>query len=129
MSEVLSIEREIAEQAGTRLGLRFDKSVQRLIGGLKTALATVVPQDEAIILTVTAPIKLRAKTALVLESLVRQGFPENERFDTIHGNQIRLRRLTGLAPQSPKLLGFVHNPDADSGVILALAEAWLRRRA
>lgn len=129
MSEVLVIEREIAEQAGGKLGLRFDKSVQRLIGGLKTALAGVVPQGEAIILTVAAPIKLRAKTALVLESLVRQGFPENERFDTIHGNRIRLRRLTGLAAQSPKLLGFAHNPDSDSGVILALAEAWLRRQA
>ena len=128
MGDPLAIEREIAEQAGTRLGLRFDKSVVRLVEDLKTSLAAVVPDGQAVIVTVTAPIKLRAKTGAVLESLVRQGLVEDERFDTIHGNPIRLRRLTGLSPQKPKILGFVHNPEMNAGVILALAETWLRKR-
>jgi hypothetical protein len=128
MSDDLAVEREIGEQAGSGFGLRFDKSVVRLVDGLKSSLAEMVPGGQAVILTVTAPIKLRAKTATVLESLMRQGFPETERFDTIHGNQVRLRRLTGLAANSPKVLGFVHNPASDAGVILALAEAWLRKR-
>jgi len=128
MGDPLAIEREIAEQAGTRLGLRFDKSVVRLVEDLKTSLAAVVPDGQAVIVTVTAPIKLRAKTGAVLESLVRQGLVEDERFDTIHGNHVRLRRLTGLLPQKPKILAFVHNPEMDAGVILALAETWLRKR-
>ncbi len=123
--DLLAIERKIAEQAGNKLGLRFDKSVVRLVSGLKSALADEVPEGEAVIVTVTAPIKLRAKTGAALESLIRQG---GEVPDIIHGKQIRLRRLAGVPAQSPKILGFVHNPTTDAEVILARAEDWLRRR-
>jgi len=121
----LAIEREIGGQAGNRLGLRFDKSVVRLISGLKSSLAETVPEGEALILSVTAPIRLRAKTTAVLEDMIRQG---TELPDTVNGNQVRLRRLTNLPANRPKMLGFVHNPTTDAGTIFALAEDWLRKR-
>ena len=120
------IEQEIIEQikaAGLRL--RFDKVVVRLAAHMKAALADLVPEGEAVIFTVTAPIRVPGKTALALEKLARDGSPGGE----INGNQVRLRRVTGLAPGTPKVLGFVHNPDSDAGLILALAEARLQNRA
>ena len=124
--DLLAIEREIAEQAGNRLGLRFDKSVVRLVTSLKASLAETLPEGEALILSVTAPIRLRAKTTAALQDLMRQGA---ELPDTINGNQVRLRRLANLPANSPKMLGFVHNPTTDAGTIFALAEDWLRKRA
>jgi hypothetical protein len=59
-----TIEREIAERiAAANIRLRSDKSVLRLVNGLKAALGEVVPEGQAVIFTVTAPIKRRAKTA------------------------------------------------------------------
>ena len=54
---------------------------------------------------------------------------EGECRKTIHGNRVRVRRLTGVSKAMPRLLGFVHNSDADAGLILDLAEARLRERA
>jgi len=121
----VAIEREIGGQASNRLGLRFDKSAVRLISGLKSSLAEMVPEGEALILSVTAPIRLRAKTTAVLEDLIRQG---GELLETINGNKVRLRRLANLPANSPKMLGFVHNPTTDAETIFALAEDWLRKR-
>jgi hypothetical protein len=45
--------------------------------------------------------------------------------NTIHGNQVRLRRIAGVAADMPRVLGFVHHPESDASVILALAEARL----
>lgn len=124
------IEREIAERiTAAKLRLRFDRVVLGLAGRLKAALAGVIADDEAVIVTVTAPIKLPAKTAVALQRLVSQGVAEGECRKTIHGNRVRVRRLTGLAQGRPKLFCFVHNPEADAGLILDLAEARLRERA
>jgi hypothetical protein len=68
------IELEITERiAAAKSRLQFDKSVPRLVNGLKAALAQVVPEGQAVIFTITAPIKRRAKTAAVPETLVRGG--------------------------------------------------------
>jgi hypothetical protein len=121
-----TIEREIAERiTAANIRLRSDKSVLRLVNGLKATLAEVVPEGQAVIFTVTAPIKRRAKTAAALESLVRGGLPSGEVRNTIQDNQVRLRRVTGLPAHMPKVIGFVHNPESDAGLILALAESRL----
>ncbi|HEX4198705.1 MAG TPA: hypothetical protein VHZ26_14810 [Caulobacteraceae bacterium] len=127
--EPAAIERTIAEQAAAaKLRLRFDKSVVRLVGGLKAALDGVVPEDQTVVFTVTAPIKVRAKTAAALESLVRGGLPDGELRSVIHGNDVRVRRVTGVSAGMPRVLGFVHNPESDADLILALAEARLLGR-
>jgi hypothetical protein len=125
--EASPVEREIpARIAAAGIRLRFDKSFVRLVDGLKASLAEVVPDGQALIITVSAPIKRRARTAAALESLVRGGLPKAEVRTTIEDNQIRLRRVTGVPARMPRVIGFVHNPESDAGVILAMAEAWLR---
>jgi hypothetical protein len=127
--EPAAIEREIAEQAAAaKLRLRFDKVVVRLVGGLKAALTGVVPEDQTLVFTVTAPIKLCAKTAAALESLVRGGLPDGDLRSSIHGNDVRIRRVTGVSPSMPRVLGFVHNPESDADLLMALAEARLLGR-
>jgi hypothetical protein len=128
MTETSNIEREIAERiAEAKIRLRFDKSVLRLVSGLKTALADAVPEGQTIIFTVTAPIKRRAKTATALEALVRSGLPNGDVSDTVEDNHVLVRRVTDVPHQMPKVIGFVHNSESDADLILRLAESQLRR--
>ena len=107
----------------------FDKSVLRLINGLKATLAEIVPEGQAIIFTVTAPIRRRAQTAAALESLVRAGLPSDKVVrNTIHNSHVQLRRLTRVPPHMPRVIGFVHNREPDADLILALAGSRLLAR-
>jgi len=127
--EAATIEREIAERiAAAKLRLRFDKAVVRLVGRVKAALAQVVPEDQTIVFTVSAPIRLPAKTAAALESMVRSGLPERELRSIVHGNQVQVRRVTGVPSSMPRVVGFVHNPESDAGLILDLARSRLLER-
>ena len=129
VTETATIEREITERIiATGLRLRFDKVVLRLIDGLKAALAEIVPEGQTVIFTLTAPIKFPAKTAAAIEGLVRDGLPDGEVRKAIHGNHVRLRRVAGVPAETPRVVGFVHNPESDAGLILALAEARLLGR-
>jgi hypothetical protein len=120
-----TVEREIiAQLRSAKLRLRFDNVALRLVGRLKAALASAVPDGQTVIFTITAPIKLPAKTAIALEDLLR-GAPDAERREIIHDNEVRARRLRGVPKEAPKVLGFVHNVESDAGAILALAEARL----
>ncbi len=117
------IEQQIIKRiraAGLRL--RFDKVVMGLVGDLKAALSNYVPEGQTIVFTLTAPIRLPGKTAAELEQLVREGLAGGELRSIIHGNEIRVRRVTGVSALMPKVAGFVHNPDSDAGLILDLAE-------
>jgi hypothetical protein len=125
--ETTTIEREIIGRiAAAKIRLRFDQAVLRLVNGLKAALAEIVPQDQTVIFTVTAPIRHPAKTTAAIESLVRAGLPDGEICNMIHGNQVRLRRIASVAAEMPRVIGFVHNPEADANLVLALAETQLR---
>ena len=127
MSEAAAIEQEIiARLSAAKLRLRFDKVALRLVDRLKVALAGLVPQDQAMVFTVTAPIKLPAKTAAAIEGLVHQGLPAGEVHGAIHGNQVRLRVIAGVPAGMPRVVGFVHNPESSSDLILDLTEARLR---
>jgi hypothetical protein len=120
-----TVEREIiARLRAARLRLRFDKVALRLVGGLKAALASAVPEGQTVVLTISAPIRLPGKTAAALEDIARAA-PDAERREIVHENQVRTRRLTGVPKHMPRVLGFVHSADSDAGAILTLAEARL----
>lgn len=116
--------------AGTsisRLGLRFDRVVLRLLRDLTQHCDRVVPDGARVLVTISAPVRLPARTAdhlkqriaaLILED------PPPEQVTEVHGNTVGLR-LVPAAPQSqPKLLGLVHNPDKDPRLLLELAERY-----
>lgn len=119
------IEPEIFERiAAAKIRLRFDKVVLRIRGDLKTALEDFVPAGHAMLFTLTAPIKLPGKTRDAMLDLIHGDFEAGE----VHGNQVRIRRLTNLPSQRPKAMLFVHNPDGDSRAILDIAETLLREK-
>ena len=126
-AELSQIERAVAENCKAQgLALRFDKVALRVIAQLKSALSEIVPQDETLVVTLTAPIRLPAKTVAAIEDLLRDGLPGREVRPEIHGNQVRLNRVSGSSIAMPRVIGFVHNPDFDAGHILKLAKAQIR---
>lgn len=128
LEEQLMIEQEIyGKIKAARIRLRFDRVALRLVGGLQAALAAIVPGGEAVLFTLSAPIRHPAKTATDVEGLVRGLSAPGERRERVHGNDLRIRRLIGLPPHTPKVMGFVHHPGSDAGVILSIAEARLRK--
>jgi len=78
-----------------------------------------------VLFTVSTPIKHPAKTIAALEILVHGSFSCGEIKDTVHGNKVRLRRVTGGSGRVPRVLGFVHNPETDPDLLLDLAESRL----
>jgi hypothetical protein len=119
------IEQEMAERlAAAKVRLRLDKVAVRVVGRVKAALADIVPPDQTVVFTLTAPIRLPAKMAAELARLARGG----DFSGTVHGNQVRVHRVTGLSSSAPRVIGFVHNPDSDADVILAMTESRLRDR-
>jgi hypothetical protein len=131
---IAMINREIGKDKAVRPRLRFDKVVIRLIGQLQASLHDTVSDGRTMKVTVTAPIRLAAKTAAALEQTIRTalaGRPARVDIkDTICGNQIRVRIMkTGLV-RAPRLLGFVHNPDPGADLaLLDCTEAVLERMA
>jgi hypothetical protein len=124
-----TIEREIGERArAAKLKLRFDKVVRRLTGDLKATLAGVLPEGRSVVITVTAPIKHPAKTAETLENIVRDGLAHGELCKTINGNKVRVRPITHVATNMPKVLAFVPNAESDARLILNIAESRLLQR-
>jgi hypothetical protein len=109
--------------------LRFDKVVLRLVGDLRDALSDAVPEGQALIVTVTAPIRLPGRTAEALETTIRKRLARRpariEIADTVCGNQVRVRLVKGMP--GARVAGFVHNPDVDGSVLLDLAQALLQQ--
>lgn len=111
------------------LGLRFDRVVCRVLGDLRSFVDAAAPTGLTVVLTLTAPIRLPARTVDALkqqiETLLSDG--PGERSVAVHGNdaQVRLIRLAA----APRLVGLVHNRGAETGRLLELAERWLRAGA
>ncbi len=122
-----AFERQIIETiAAAKLRLRFDKVALRLVRTVREALEHTIADGEAMLFTVTAPIQQPGQTAETMESLARGIPPKQGVGETVHGNEVRLRRIVEVPDGRPKVLGFVHNPDSDAIEILDLAEAGLR---
>ena len=113
-----------------KIRLRFDKEVKRLVVALQNGLRDAVPDREAVIITVTAPIRQGARTAAALVSLAQEALARPaataDIADTIQGNHIRMRRLQGASSRGPNVIGFVHNPDSDLDALLAVAQSLLQ---
>ena len=125
-AELSVIEHAVAERCkAAKLRLRFDRVALVVIGRVKAALAEIVPKDQTIIFTLTAPIRVPSRTAAAIDGLVRDGLPDGEVQNTIFGNQVRLCRVVGVATEMPRAIGFVHNREVDARLILTLAKARL----
>lgn len=126
--EATVIKQKFAERSGlTKPRLRFDRVALGFIARLQAALCEFVPDGQAVILTVTAPIRLPSKTAAALEQeiracLARRSAPVEVK-DTIHGNRIRVRLMKGVPGRMSKVIGFVHNPGSDPEILLDLTRS------
>jgi hypothetical protein len=130
--EVTAMKQRFAEQGVVaKPRLRFDRVALRLVQDLQTGLSELVPDGEAVVLTVTAPIRLPSKTAAALESKIRDCLARRsapvEVKDTIHGNQIRVRLVKCVSRRMSKVIGFVHNPDSDPDVLFDITLSLIER--
>src|SRR5437762_2137737 len=102
--EVTTLRWRIADQ-DTKPRLRFDRVALRLVRRLQAALSGFVPGGKTLIVTITAPIRVPAKTAAELEDRIgadlgrRPGAVAARH--TIHGNLIRVRLVKGGSNPSP----------------------------
>lgn len=98
-------------------GLRFDKVALRVVDRLRTRLARVVPDGMTLIVTITAPIRLPAKTVVAVEdeacAALTRTSPRRDQKATIYGNRVRIRLTTRETTRTPKVIALVHNPDTD----------------
>jgi len=119
--------------SGAKLGLRFDRVVVRVLGRLRGFAEAQIPDGTTFLVTISAPILTPGKTAGALEheimAMALASGPLAERALTVHGNRVRVRRIRHAHGRKPKLIGFVHNPDAAPQPLLDLAERWLRAEA
>jgi hypothetical protein len=104
--------------------LRSDKVAIRLVERVRHAVSESVPKGKRLVFTVTAPIRLPAKTAATLEERIRSAVmrccARLELEETIHGNHVRIWLLEGTS-RSSKVIGLVHNRGASPQALLALA--------
>ena len=94
-------------------GLRFDKVATRVVERLRAAAADVVPDGMTVVATITAPIRLPAKTVAAVEDKIRTTLARRARGDvkaTINGNRVQIRIVEDASKRAPKLIGYVHNP-------------------
>jgi hypothetical protein len=109
--------------------LRFDRGVLRLSSGLRDALAQAVPASTAVIVTVTAPIRLRARTQAVLIEKIRAVLtkrPVPARLAaTVHGNRVQVRTMKGGRRSTCPIVTFVHNPKPAPAPLFDAARALL----
>jgi hypothetical protein len=131
---------------GTRIGketkpqLRFDRVVVRVNVRLATACRKIVPAGSTVVVTLTAPIRLAAKTAEAIESAIRALVARGSSGDAVtfavNGNRVRVELITHGSKRMPRFIGFVHNPGTDPRLLLDmtremvdLAAIATRRRA
>jgi hypothetical protein len=129
--DIRALKRRGAGQTTTaKPHLRFDKVATRLLERLRTTLGDLVPDGATVVLTVTAPIRVAAKTAAALEDrictlLARRSSSRGDHA-TIHGNRVRIRLLRNQSARAPKMIGFVHNADSDPVLLLDMTRELLQ---
>src|SRR6516162_3717724 len=111
--------------------LRFDRVALRLVADLRTALGGSVPPGHTVLVTITAPIRLPARTAAAIEEKIRKLVATRAAparlTGTIHGNEIQVHLLKGGTGRTARLIGFVHNPDSDPTILIDVARSLLAR--
>jgi hypothetical protein len=127
-----ALEAQVSRRSSLRVPrLRFDRVALGLLARLHAAPHDGVPHGVTVVVTITAPIRLAAKTAATLEgkigTLLGQRSARKQLRATVHGNQIRIHLMRGGNTSTPKLVGFVHNPHSDPSILFHLTGALLRR--
>ena len=111
--------------------LRFDKVATGLVDRVREAVRNCVPAGETVAFTVTAPIRLPAKTAAAIEERIIAALARRpihlDVDETINGNRVRIGCLRGNAPDSANVIGLVHNPGADTRALFDMARAQLAK--
>jgi len=112
-----------------RPSLRLDRVALEVVSRVRTAIQRQVPADRTIVVTISAPIRLAAKTAAALSSRVLNRVSGRARAERslhrIHGNRIEIWILQGGIATTSKLVGFVHNPDVDPRIFIEVTRALL----
>lgn len=104
--------------------LRFDRVAQRVVRDLQATLRSATPTNAVLIVTVTAPIRLPARTVAELGRQLAS--PVDGNFDKIIcGNRVRARMVRRCIRGAPKVVVFIHNPDPDPAGLFELAEELL----
>ncbi len=106
--------------------IRFDKVAQRVIADLRDDMCDLIPDGKAVLVTVTAPIRLPSKTVAALGERIRSALSSRSRAEfeeTLSGNHVHVRIVNCDLPSTSKLLGFVHNADSDPEIVLDAAQA------
>ncbi len=133
---MINIEKEIAEKivkanssSTTKLGLRFDRVVVRLLGNLRFFVEQTNSNQKIILMTISAPIKLATKTEKELKSkikyLLNRKDHDQDLSISIFQNEVRLRIIEFTLNKSHKFVGLVHNPRTDPELLLDFATRWL----
>jgi hypothetical protein len=118
--------RDFGEMAtAANLRLRFDKVAQRVIRMLQVGLTGTVPEGEGLLIAISAPVRLPSKTVTAIMALARGNLSRARLSDTVHGNDVRLRRIGSIQSHMPIVIGFVHNPSPNAELLLDLLEARL----
>lgn len=109
--------------------LRFDKVVLRVAASLRAALRPDVPDGLTVLVTLTAPIRLAAKTAGALEATIRDLLARSSRkrewSGPVFGNDVRIRIVKSRRGPVEKVAVLVHPPEADAQELLDRAAALL----
>ncbi|HEY6823948.1 MAG TPA: hypothetical protein VI195_05875, partial [Steroidobacteraceae bacterium] len=94
----------------------------------RVAVEGCVPKDRTIVVTITAPIRLASKTAAGMASSIRRRLARRAAggsIHRIHGNTIQIWILPRASAMTSKLVGFVHNPDANPRILIEATRALL----
>lgn len=109
--------------------LRFDRTAQKCVQDLQAFLVSDVPEGAAVIVVISAPIRLPTRTVAAVGVRTRDILSENgigPTFDeTICGNRVRMRVVLGVAREAPKVIVFVCNPVPLPEDLMDLTEALL----
>ena len=126
-----SLAKKIAKANGVRLselGLRFDKVALRLLRSLQNEIAKEELKTRTIVLTITAPIKLPARTEYELmkqiKAIVASG-KKNNSSRSILGNRIRV--ITQSLESGIHFIGLVHNQNVSSTTLVNMTARWLHK--
>ncbi|MDE2487072.1 MAG: hypothetical protein KGO51_06715 [Alphaproteobacteria bacterium] len=105
--------------------LRFDRVAQRLVAEVQAALDAAIPKGDAVIVTVSAPIRLPSRTAVALQAFVRGRLAEDVAGpiapEIICGNRVQAWIVRGGVRDGPGVVVFVCNPEPAPDRLLARA--------
>lgn len=123
---------KIAKSNGTtlsQLGLRFDKVVMQLSKNLKELSPELIASQKTVLVTLTAPIKVPAKTEKELKDKIRalllsKKVPTNKKIN-LYQNNIQLRFITCSVNVKPQIITVVHNRNIHPQDVLSLFTDWV----